>query len=106
MDLLDNDGFSPLMLASRNGHRSTVEVLRRAGADTTPRATDGGDFSHMAALDVAAAQGHVGVVKALLGNGGDASVVDEHGCTALNYAAQHERGAPRNSVREEIQRAL
>ncbi|CBN78534.1 Chain A, Sank E3_5: An Artificial Ankyrin Repeat Protein [Ectocarpus siliculosus] len=106
MDALDNDGFSPLMLASRNGHRSTVEVLLRAGADTTPRATDSGDFSHMAALDVAAAQGHVGVVKALLGNGGDASAVDDHGCTALHYAAQHERGAPRNSVREEIQRAL
>ncbi|CAB1105584.1 unnamed protein product [Ectocarpus sp. CCAP 1310/34] len=92
MDALDNDGFSPLMLASRNGHRSTVEVLLRAGADTTRRATDSGDFSHMAALDVAAAQGHVRVVKAILGNGGDASAVDDHGCTALHYAALHKHG--------------
>ncbi|CAM9934551.1 unnamed protein product [Ectocarpus sp. 8 AP-2014] len=92
MDALDNDGFSPLMLASRNGHRSTVEVLLRAGADTTPRATDSGEFSHMAALDVAAAQGHVGVIKALLGNGGDASAVDDLGCTALHYANRHKHG--------------
>ncbi|CAM9253922.1 unnamed protein product, partial [Ectocarpus sp. 6 AP-2014] len=48
----DNDLHSPLMLASANGHRSTVEALLRAGADTTLRCYSGG-FSDMAALEMA-----------------------------------------------------
>ncbi|CAB1108019.1 unnamed protein product [Ectocarpus sp. CCAP 1310/34] len=91
IDALAKDGFSPLMLASTNGHRSTVEALLRAGADTTPRASHIHDH-RVAALDLAAGKGHVEVVIALLGNGGDASAVDPHGRTALHHAARHKRG--------------
>ncbi|CAN0168372.1 unnamed protein product [Ectocarpus fasciculatus] len=91
IDALDNDGFSPLMLASTSGHRSTVEVLLRAGADTTPRSSHIEDHRG-AAFDLAAAQGHVEVVIAFLGNGEDARAVGPHGHTALHMAAQHKHG--------------
>ncbi|CAM9743302.1 unnamed protein product [Ectocarpus sp. 12 AP-2014] len=92
IDPLDNGGFSPLMLASRNGHRSTVEALLRAGADTTPRSSHIEDLPHQAALEMATSKGHVGVVQALLENGGDARAHGYGGQTALHYAALHNGG--------------
>ncbi|CAM9757000.1 unnamed protein product, partial [Ectocarpus fasciculatus] len=105
IDALDNDGFSPLMLASTSGHRSTVEVLLRAGADTTPRSSHIEDHRG-AAFDLAAAQGHVEVVIAFLGNGEDARAVGPHGHTALHMAAQHKHGGEMVNMQREIQSAL
>ncbi|CAN0050604.1 unnamed protein product [Ectocarpus fasciculatus] len=80
------------MLASTSGHRSTVEALLRAGADTTPYSSNCGKFRRMTALDMAAARGHFGVVQVLVGNGGDARAHNHGGYTALHYAAFHEHG--------------
>ncbi|CAN0540683.1 unnamed protein product, partial [Ectocarpus sp. 8 AP-2014] len=79
------------MLASTNGHRSTVEALLRAGADTTLRCYSG-NFSDMAALEMAAVKGHVEVVQAFFQNGGDASAVGSYGQTALLFTVQHKQG--------------
>ena len=62
------DGWSPLMLACREGHTDTAKLLLDCGAppdDTDQRA--GG----ITALTVAAENGHVGIVELLIGHGAE-----------------------------------
>lgn len=68
-DTLDDRGYSPLMLASRHGDVTTVDNLLHAGADLTLR----NHLFHNSALDMAAQEGYVGVMKALLDHGADLS---------------------------------
>ncbi|CAM9160357.1 unnamed protein product, partial [Ectocarpus sp. 12 AP-2014] len=90
VDALDNEGYSPLMVASEGGHCSTVEVLLRAGAVMTPRYYTAGAHLCMTALDLAAEKGHVGVVEAIVENGGDVRAANTSGFTALHYARRGE----------------
>ncbi|CAN0424462.1 unnamed protein product [Ectocarpus sp. 12 AP-2014] len=72
------------MVASEGGHCSTVEALLRAGADMTLRYA--GAHLCMTAMDIAVTKGHVGVVEAIVENGGNVRATDTYGLTALHHA--------------------
>lgn len=73
---------SPLHLASRNGHKSVVEVLLMAGVDVNLLTTSG------TALHEAALHGKDSVVRTLLEFGCDLSLTDSDGQTALDLLKQ------------------
>lgn len=63
-----------------------VEVLLEAGANITVRSA----LDECSALDAAAFEGHVRILKAILSFGADANACRENGSTALHIAAQHD----------------
>ena len=76
-------GYSPLLIASRNGNASLVETLLAAGADPNSATVNGAT-----ALMLAAQAGNVAAVKALLDRGADANAAEKvKGETALMIAA-------------------
>lgn len=75
-------GYSPLVYASRAGHVSCVEYLISQGADVNFCTRAMGST----ALHRAAVQGHVEIVRILLGAGCDASIRDCDGMTAYDKA--------------------
>lgn len=66
-DVLDNRGYSPLMLAYSSDHLDTVKALSHAGADLSIRDPD----DNYSVLDMAANGGTVSDVAALLDFGAD-----------------------------------
>jgi ankyrin repeat protein len=64
----NNDGTSPLFVASCNGHCDVVEALLCGGADVNKARNDG-----MTPLIMASCNGHCDVVEALLRGGADVS---------------------------------
>ena len=58
--MVDNDGWSPLWLAAKNGHLSIVQYLHQEGADK-----DKVDEEGWSPLHVAAMEGHLTVVQYL-----------------------------------------
>lgn len=74
--------YSPLHLASRNGHRNVVMVLLAAGVSVNLRTTAG------TALHEAALCGKDSVVRALLDAGADLEATDADGRTALDLLEQ------------------
>jgi ankyrin repeat protein len=50
VDYANEDGFTALMFAARNGHKETVEALLTANADVTKRNLLGRNAMHYAAL--------------------------------------------------------
>lgn len=73
---------TPLHLASRNGHRSVVEVLLRSGVDVNIR-TPAGTALHEAALC-----GKVEVVRSLLDHGVDIHIRDAHNYSVRDLLSQ------------------
>ena len=115
VNVTDQAGYTPLMLASYNGHREVARFLLEHGARLGDRDKKGrtplifaasGSFPQMvellleegadpdvtdqaegwSALMFAAAGGHVEVVRTLLEHGADASLEDREGDTALTFA--------------------
>eukprot|EP00903_Cladosiphon_okamuranus_P012365 g11590.t1 len=82
-DGLDNNGDSPLTLASCRGHLSIVQTLLAAGADVHARSIATG----RAAIYRAAGKGHDEIVRALLQKGADKDVLTNNGTTPLWKAA-------------------
>jgi ankyrin repeat protein len=60
------NGFTPLIVASKNGHTDVVKELLSGGANINATETDG-----RTALMFASSNGHTGVVKELLSGGAD-----------------------------------
>lgn len=83
LDVIDNDGFSPLMLAGKGGYCAIVRACLVAGTNCSPREPD--DFASV--LDLAARHGHTEVVKALLDYGANVNDADSSGGTALHFAS-------------------
>lgn len=77
-------GASPLHLAAQFGHRSTAEVLLRAGICKDARTKVDRTPLHMAATE-----GHEDIVDLLIRNGADINAKDMLKMTALHWATQH-----------------
>ncbi|KAK3511539.1 hypothetical protein QTP70_009341 [Hemibagrus guttatus] len=77
-------GASPLHLAAQYGHRSTAEVLLRAGICKDARTKVDRTPLHMAATE-----GHELIVDLLIRNGADVNAKDMLKMTALHWATQH-----------------
>lgn len=84
VDATDEEGRSPLQLASLAGHVRAVKALLRAGGS----ATHAGEEDGRTALHRAASRGHVDVVNMLLKARADLSAVDAWNHTALDLAEQ------------------
>ncbi|KAG5791267.1 hypothetical protein H9Q69_009693 [Fusarium xylarioides] len=85
IDKNDHYGFTPLLLAAHNGHKTTIEYLLENRAST--HATD---CHGRTPLSWAAGEGHSQVVGALLAwhLGVDVDAIDEKGRSSLLLAAQ------------------
>ena len=76
VDIENNEGYTPLMIASRNGYKDVVEVLLEGGASY-----------RTSSLWKAAERGHKEIVEMLLEGGADINQKDNHGYTALMNAS-------------------
>ena len=82
----NNDGESPLLLATRQSNLMIVELLLTAGAET-----DNADIHGVMPLHVAAGNGDLFVGKTLLAAGADIGKKNIEGQTPLILAAQNSR---------------
>ncbi|CAE7471533.1 unnamed protein product [Symbiodinium sp. CCMP2456] len=78
----DEDGSTPLMIASEHGHMHIAQLLLEAGADT-----DLPDLAGGTALMRGAVRGHAPVVQLLLEAGAETDLRDHGDSTALMWAA-------------------
>jgi ankyrin repeat protein len=82
LTIVDNNGFSALMLAIEDGNDEIATILLKANPEVINRvAADG------TALILAAKKGHIDMVKALISVGAKNDPIDKFGYTALMYAA-------------------
>lgn len=80
-------GYTPLLLAAKNGHAAMIETLLKGGADPNQATTNG-----TSPLMFAAASGSVAAVKTLLDRGADLAGREKAmGQTALMFAAARGR---------------
>nr|XP_054771558.1 ankyrin-1-like [Lytechinus pictus] len=80
----DNNGFTPLYLASKFGHLDVVECLVRHGADLN-KATSDGDTP----LCISSTNSYLDVVECLVSSGAEVNKSAEYGWTPLHVASQN-----------------
>jgi ankyrin repeat protein len=85
VNMVNRHGVSPLFLTAQNDLADFAQLLIESGADVNIR----NDFS-ITPLIEAAKNNAIQVAELLLDNGADPSVVDNDGCTALDYARLHD----------------
>ena len=81
LEAKDEDGATPLMEASFNGHLAVVEALAGAGAEKEVKDEEG-----CTALILASAMGHLTVVEVLVRAGADVTTAAANGKTAELFA--------------------
>ncbi len=86
LDVQDEKGFTPLIIAAYNNRPEAVAALLEAGAD--PNATDNGGNT---ALMGAAFKGYTEVANVLISKGADLDAQHGNGGTALMFAAMFGR---------------
>ena len=79
----DNDGNTPLHLASRNGHVKVAEMLLDLGVDSNAR-----NNYNTIPLHFASQGGHLKLVQMLLDRCADVNVRDENYRTSLHWVLQ------------------
>ncbi|TAA41523.1 ankyrin repeat domain-containing protein [Pseudoxanthomonas winnipegensis] len=75
--------YTPLQLASKQGHTDVVHALIDAGADTNAR-----HFGHWTPLMFAARNGHVDCMRMLINNHADIEAQDLTHARAIHHAAE------------------
>ena len=85
LDARDSNGRTALMYASSGPFEEAVAYLLEQGAAVNAQGT----LEGFTALMTAASEGLLEVVRLLLANGADPSVVDEDGDTAASFARQN-----------------
>lgn len=115
VNITDNDGYTPLLVASQFGHSKLVQKLLAKGADVRARSKEGNSVLHltwgtnaatvsvliaagaelnaqtkdgMTPLSVSAHHGTTDVVRELLRHKPDVNLADKEGMTALMEAAR------------------
>lgn len=86
VNVVGNEGMTPLIKACCKGHVEVVEQLLEFGADVN--LADGSGYTP---LHWAAEGNFRGLIEILVSHGGDLSVFDKSGKTPLNVASQHAR---------------
>ncbi|XP_041467272.1 putative ankyrin repeat protein RF_0381 [Lytechinus variegatus] len=81
---MDNDGWTALHRAAKNGHTDVIEYLICKGAEVNKE-----DNYGFTALHRAANNGHIDVIKYLISEGAEFNKVDNDGLTALHHAANN-----------------
>lgn len=83
-NMADAKGRSPIYLAGKKGHLSSVHALLESGAEFGTMSVDEDDEHILrSVLHAAARRGHVEVLKALAQHGAALNVIDVHGNSAL-----------------------
>ncbi|KAK4319835.1 hypothetical protein Pmani_009253 [Petrolisthes manimaculis] len=86
VDVTDNDGFTPLMVAALKGHTDVVKELLGYGADLNARTRTSGHTALHLASDSLSCRG---VVTALLEHGANINTRTKDFATPLHYAAEY-----------------
>ncbi|HXJ02496.1 MAG TPA: ankyrin repeat domain-containing protein [Micropepsaceae bacterium] len=88
----DSNGWTPLLEAAYGKYPTALRLLLDRGADVNAKCEClGSGYGNSTALMLAARNGGLESVKALLGRGADTSLKDEHGQTALALATTESR---------------
>jgi uncharacterized protein len=82
----DDQGYTPLILATYNDNCEVAQILLKRGANTEIK-----DHSSRTALMGACFKGNEREVKLLLDHGANASAVDSKGLTSIMYAVMFGR---------------
>jgi len=83
VELMNFQGWTPLIIASDKGNVGSVGLLLEAGANTTARSQAGATALHRAALTLNGTR----VISLLLENGAEIDAQDNKGDTPLEYAS-------------------
>ena len=83
MNQADNNGDTPLLIASQNGYLEIVEILIASGG-----LVNQADNNGKTPLYIASAVGHLEVVKVLIASGGSVNEADNDGSTPLHIASE------------------
>lgn len=87
IDVFDSKGWTALGLAVVDGHVAATLALLAAGADVSLQySSDKTPLTHVAAED-----GNVEILRALIDHGADVDAVDDHQRTALHHAAKYNK---------------
>jgi ankyrin repeat protein len=78
----DNDGWTPLMYSSDNGHLKIVKYLIKNGVDVNCK-----DIGGSTPLIWSSYDGHFGIVKVLIENGADVNCKSNGGYTPLMFSS-------------------
>ena len=85
-DAKNNDGFTPLYIASQKCHLDIVKLLIKSKAQVNIKSVYGNTPIHIAAV-----KGHVEVVKCLVENGALLDSENKNGETSLSLAIKNEK---------------
>jgi ankyrin repeat protein len=101
----DDGGFTPLMQAAGSGDRNAplVKLLLEHGASVNSKTGDTAEvvkngpiaLGHLTALQLAACQGNLEAVEALVNAGAEVNVKDVRGATALVFAVATDHANPK-----------